>query len=358
MVRTLDAAAVRRATPWAELMAEIAQMLRDGDASVPQRQVYDIGLPAATRNPETAGAVADGPVDGSNGGAADGPEGGSGSGSGNETGSLLVMPAWVDGELIGVKAVTYFPTNAAQALPTINAGYLLFDGRTGQMLAALDGDELTLRRTAAVSALAAGYLARTDATRLLVVGTGNLAPNLALAHCAVRSFDSVEVWGRQPPKAQELAQRLCDHCLPARAATDLDHAVEQADVITCATGATSPLIAGERLRPGTHLDLVGGFRADMREADDAAVRRATLFADTVAGATLAGDIAQPIAAGIITEQSIAADLAALVTDQHPGRTSPTEITLFKSVGFALSDLAAARLVHRHLHDDPGGDDNS
>ena len=346
MVCTLDAAAVRQATPWVELMAEIAQMLRDGDASVPQRQVYDIGLPPADSGDETASGAAAGPADGSSDGRDNGMEGGRGS----ETGSLLVMPAWVDGELLGVKAVTYFPTNAAQALPTINAGYLLFDGRTGLMLAALDGDELTLRRTAAVSALAASYLARTDATRLLVVGTGNLAPNLALAHCAVRSFASVEVWGRQPAKAEELAQRLCDHGLPARPAIDLDRAVEQADVITCATGATSPLIAGERLRPGTHLDLVGGFRGDMREADDAAVRRATLFADTVAGATLAGDIAQPIAAGLITEQSIAADLAALVTSQHPGRTSPTEVTLFKSVGFALSDLAAARLVHRHLHD--------
>lgn len=354
MVRTLDAAAVRQATPWVELMVEIAQMLRDGDASVPQRQVYDIGLPSDAPSRETAGTVADGSVDGPS----DGPGGGSGRDSDDETGSLLVMPGWVDGELIGVKAVTYFPTNAARALPTINAGYLLFDGRTGQMLAALDGDELTLRRTAAVSALAAGYLARADAKRLLVVGTGNLAPNLALAHCAVRDFDTVEVWGRQPKRAEDLAQRLCDHDLLARPATDLDRAVEQADVITCGTGATSPLIAGDRLRPGAHLDLVGGFRADMREADDAAVRRATLFADTIAGATLAGDIAQPIAAGLITEHSIAADLAALGTGQHPGRTSPTEITMFKSVGFALSDLAAARLVHRHLHDDPGGDDNS
>ena len=352
MVRTLDAAAVRRATPWAALMAEIAQMLRDGDASVPQRQVYDIGLPSAAPSDETAGTAADGPLAGQSDRREDGPEDGRGSGSGDETGSLLVMPAWVDGELIGVKAVTYFPTNAARALPTINAGYLLFDGRTGEMLAALDGDELTLRRTAAVSALAASRLARADATRLLVVGTGNLAPNLALAHCAVRDFATVEVWGRQPAKAEELAQRLHEHGLPARPATDLDRAVEQADVITCATGATSPLIAGERLRPGTHLDLVGGFRGDMREADDATARRATLFADTVVGAKLAGDIAQPIASGLITEQSIAADLAALVADQHPGRTSPTEITLFKSVGFALSDLAAARLVHRHLHSTP------
>lgn len=309
---TLDAAAVRQATPWNELMAAVAELLADGSATVPQREIHDVGLP------------------------------------GGGTGSLLVMPAWLDTELLGVKVVTYFPTNADTDLPTISAGYLLFDGQTGQLHAALDGDELTLRRTAAVSALAADHLARSDARRLLVVGTGNLAPNLALAHAAVRQLDAVAVWGRNPGNAARTARVLVESGLPARPVEGLAAAVGRADIVTCATGATSPLVEGGSLRPGTHLDLVGGFRADMREADDEAVRAATVFVDTLGGAVLAGDLAQPLDSGVISTGDIAADLASLVTRSHPGRTSDTEITLFKSVGFALSDLAAASLVHRRI----------
>ena len=309
---TLDAAAVREATPWNELIEAIAELLAGGTANVPQREIHDVGLP------------------------------------GGGTGSLLVMPAWLDAELLGVKAVTYFPSNAGTDLPTISAGYLLFDGTTGQLCATLDGDELTLRRTAAVSALAADRLARPDASRLLVVGTGKLAPNLALAHAAVREFEMIEVWGRTPANAEATARQLVSEGLPARPVEALDAAVGRADIVTCATGATSPLVSGELLRPGIHLDLVGSFRADMREADDDAVLAATLFVDTLDGAVLAGDLAQPLAAGVISDSDIAADLASLVTGRHPGRTSEAEITLFKSVGFALSDLAAATLVHRRI----------
>ena len=309
---SLNAAAVREATPWDELMAAIAELLGDGTAHVPQREIHDVGLP-------------------------DG-----------DTGSLLVMPAWIDRELLGVKAVTYYPSNAGTDVPSINAGYLLFDGQTGQLSAVLDGDELTLRRTAAVSALAADRLARSDARRLLVVGTGNLAPNLALAHAGVRDFEVVEVWGRNPRRAAATAQQLADHDLPAQPATSLDDAVERADVISCGTGSTSPLVRGDLLAPGTHVDLVGSFRADMRETDDASVMAATLFVDTLDGAVGAGDLAQPLDAGVISTSDIAADLASLVVGRHQGRTSDDEITLFKSVGFALSDLAAARLVHRRI----------
>ena len=309
---TLDAAAVRQSTPWHELMEAIERLLVDRNASVPQREIHDVGL----------------------------PDGG--------TGSLLVMPAWVDREVLGVKAVTYYPSNAGTDLPTISAGYLLFDGQTGQLRAVLDGDELTLRRTAAVSALAADRLARPGARRLLVVGTGNLAPNLALAHAAVRDFDAVEVWGRSPQRAAATAQQLVDHGLPAQPAGSLEESIERADVVSCATGATSPLVRGALVRPGTHIDLVGAFRADMREADDEAISRATLFVDTLDGALGAVDLAQPLDAGVISVSDITADLASLAAGRHPGRTSDSEITLFKSVGFALSDLAAARLVHRRI----------
>lgn len=308
----LDAAAVRGATPWNELMDAIAELLAEGVASVPQREIHDVGLP------------------------------------GGGTGSLLVMPAWLNTELLGVKAVTYYPSNAGTDLPTISAGYLLFDGETGQLAAVIDGDELTLRRTAAVSALAADCLARADARRLLVVGTGNLAPNLAFAHAAVRQLDAVEVWGRSPERAAATARRLVEGGLPAMPVDELEAAVERADIVSCATGATSPLVRGDLLQPGAHLDLVGAFRADMREADDAAVKAATLFVDTLDGAVLAGDLAQPLERGTIAAADIAADLASLVTRRHPGRTSDVEITLFESVGFALSDLAAARVIHRRI----------
>ena len=307
-MRVLDAAAVRAATPWPELTAAIAGVLAEEDLNSPERHVHPVGLP-------------------------DGGEG-----------ALLLMPAWIDGELIGVKTVTYFPSNAGTAVPTVNAAYLLFDGRAGQLSAVLDGDELTDRRTAAISALAADRLARADAGRLLVVGTGRLSPNLARAHAAVRALDSIEVWGRRPESAEAVAEQLRAEGLPARATTDLDASIRRADIVSCVTGATSPLVHGELLLPGTHLDLVGSFRPDMRESDDVAAARATIFVDTVAGASLSGDLAQPLAGGVITEASIVADLRALVSGHHPGRTSSDEITLFKSAGFAAADLATARLA--------------
>ena len=310
---TFDATAIREATPWPALVEAIAAALADPDAAAPERQVHPLTLP------------------------------------GGAEGSLLVMPAWRSGDVIGVKAVTYFPTNAGGATPTINAGYLLFEGRSGRLVAAMDGDELTVRRTAATSALAARYLARPDASRLLVVGTGQLAPSVALAHAQSRDLVAVEIWGRNAGRARATVDFLLAAGIPATVAGDLDAAVERADVVSCATGAAEPLIEGRRLRPGTHLDLIGSFRPDMREADDDAVRRAAVFVDTRAGARRAGDLARPIAAGVIDESHIRADLAELASGRHPGRTAPEQITLFKSAGFAVADLAAARLVWVSRH---------
>ena len=303
-----DAEAVRAATPWPALMEAIAGTLADPEAAAPERHVHPLRLP------------------------------------GESEGSLLVMPAWRAGDVIGVKTVTYFPRNTGTGTPTINAGYLLFDGDSGRLAATLDGDELTVRRTAAASALAARYLARPDARRLLVVGTGQLAPALALAHARGRALESLEVWGRRAGRAQAVVDVLAGEGVDATVAGDLDAAVGRADLISCVTGSTGPLVAGRLLRPGTHLDLVGSFRPDMREADDEAVRRAAVFVDTRAGALRSGDLSQPVAEGVIGEGSILADLADLVTGRHPGRESPEQITLFKSAGFALADLAAARLV--------------
>ena len=307
-VEVFDAEAIREATPWPALMEAISTALADPRAAAPDRHVHPLPLP------------------------------------GGVEGSLLLMPAWRSGEVIGVKAVTYFPTNAGGATPTVNAGYLLFDGRTGRLAAALDGDELTVRRTAAASALAARYLARPDTDRLLVVGTGQLAPAVALAHAHGRELRAVEVWGRNARRARDVARVLASAGLPATATEDLDAAVPRAGLVCCVTGATEPLIAGRLLQPGTHLDLVGSFRPDMRESDDDAVRRAAVFVDTRAGARRAGDLARPLAAGVIGESEILADLADLVAGRHGGRAAPDQITLFKCAGFALADLVAARLV--------------
>ena len=263
---------------------------------------------------------------------------------GGVAGTLLLMPAWQPGGHLGVKIVTVFPDNTARALPAVYGSYVLLDALTGAPIALLDGTALTLRRTAAASALAAGYLARNDSGVHLIVGTGALAPHLAAAHAVVRPIRETRIWGRDPVKATALAGRLAVEGINAMPADDLAHAVETADVITCATLSQQPLIRGEWLRPGTHLDLVGGFRPDMREVDDEAVRRATVYIDTEAALAEAGDLVQPLASGALTRERIVGDLFGLARGTVPGRLDPQQITLFKSVGTALEDLAAAELA--------------
>jgi ornithine cyclodeaminase len=262
-------------------------------------------------------------------------------------GMLLLMPAWRPGRAIGVKVVTVFPGNAARGLSAVQATYLLMDAGTGAPLAVMDGAMLTRRRTAAASALAATYLARPDSASLLMVGTGSLAPHLVAAHAAARPIREVRVWGRSPDKAAALAARLDRPGLRATTAADLEAAVRAADIVSCATLAHEPLIRGDWLRPGTHLDLVGGFTPAMREADDDAVRRSRVFVDTPAALQEAGDVVRPIANGILRTEDVA-DLLDLVHGRRPGRQGEAEITLFKPVGAALEDLAAAQLAFERL----------
>jgi len=260
--------------------------------------------------------------------------------------TMLLMPAWSPGRYAGVKIANVFPGNAARGRPAVSASYLLMSARSGEMLAVIDGGELTARRTAGVSALAASFLAREDVHHLLMVGTGRLARNLVPAHAAVRPIRRVTVWGRDPGKARALAADFAAAGLEAAASEDLPGAAAAADIVSCATLAEAPLIEGAWLRPGVHLDLVGGFRPTMREADDEAVRRATVFVDTRAGAAAeAGDIVVPLANGTLGEGDIAADLYELCRGQHAGRKDAEEITFFKSVGCALVDLAAAVLAY-------------
>lgn len=268
---------------------------------------------------------------------------------GGADGTLLLMPAWQAGRHIGVKMVTVFPDNAQAALPSVMGAYLLLDGKTGEPLALMDGPALTARRTAAASALAASYLARPDCERLLMVGTGALAPHLIEAHASVRPIVNVLIWGRDPEKAAKLAHRLDRRNLKVAATTDLANAVRGAHVVCCATLSTAPLIEGHWLPLGVHLDLVGGFRPDMREADDECIRRARVFVDTRAGALKeAGDIVQPLQAGLLREDDIAGDLFDLARGSRAGRRYHDQITLFKSVGTAIEDLAAAQLALDNL----------
>jgi len=264
--------------------------------------------------------------------------------------TLLLMPAWQAGSAVGVKLVTVYPDNGRRGLPAVMGAYLLLDGNTGAPRALIDGPALTARRTAAASALAARSLARSSARRLLMVGTGVLAPHLVRAHAAVRPIRSVAIWGRTAAKAERLAAELGGKMpgIDVRAVADLAAAVAEADIVSCATLATEPLVRGAWLRPGQHLDLVGAFTPAMREADAEAVRRARVFVDTRGGALKeGGDLVQAMAAGVFDESDVVGDLFDLARGA-PGRTSDDQITVFKSVGTALEDLAAARLVADRL----------
>lgn len=277
-------------------------------------------------------------------------------GPGSADATLLLMPAWTRGAAshLGIKLVTVFPDNGKRGLPSIYGQYLLLDGTTGAPLALLDGTMLTKRRTACASGLASRYLSRPRSRRLLMIGTGALAPQLVRVHAKVRPIEEIAIWGRRPGQAQALAREL-GQTLPTalgrpitvRAVSDRKQAIAQADIVSCATLSKTPLVEGDWLREGQHLDLVGAYTPDMRESDDRAVRRARVYVDTRAGALKeGGDIVQPLADGTIGEDDIVADLFELARGERSGRPpeDASTITLFKSVGAALEDLAAAELA--------------
>lgn len=310
-MRIIGAEALRAALPWEALEAALAKVFRDGCAA-PLRHRH--ALPQG-----------------------DAPEG-----------MLLLMPAW---ELpgtpgrrhSGVKIVHVLPGNAERGIPAVQASYLLSDAETGEAIALLDGGELTDRRTAAASTLAGRFLARPDSRRLLVLGSGRVATALAEAWAARFPITEIAIWSRRTENAERLAARLAAHGLPARAAATPDP--RGFDIVSAATLSDTPLLRGAEVEPGTHVDLVGAFRPTMRESDSALVARATVVVDTRAGGLAeAGDIVQAIAEGAITEAHVAADLAELCRGAHPGRRRADEITLFKSVGWAGEDLAAAVLA--------------
>ena len=224
----LDANEVAGALPYDQLISALVTAFA-GDYEVPHRAHHDVAVP-----------------------------------EGN-AGKLLLMPAWQPGGSMGVKIVTVFPDNAAQGYPAVFASYVLMSAETGVPVAVFDGTEITLRRTAAASALASTYLSRGNSTRLLMVGTGNLAPHLIAAHATARPITDICIWGRRQEAAGRLAATLATSSYSITVSDNLEEAVGQADVISCATLTSDPLVKGEWLKPGQHLDLVGAFKPDMRE---------------------------------------------------------------------------------------------
>ena len=256
--------------------------------------------------------------------------------------SFLLMPAWGDA-IGGVKIVNVTPGNAARGLPAVTASYIVIDAVTGEHLALLDGGELTARRTAAVAAVAASRLAVDDAHKLLLVGSGRIASELAFAYRAVRDIRKVEVFSPTRANAERLARHLRDQGFAASACDHLEAGVREAQIIACATLSAQPLIHGEWLAAGQHVALIGGFTPDMREADDAAMARAEVWVDSPAAVAESGDLSVPIARGVLKREEIRGTLRdlcgiAAVEDRDE------RITIFKSVGDAAQDLAAAGIA--------------
>ena len=266
----------------------------------------------------------------------------------NKNGSdatLLLMPAWKIGEHIGIKIVSVFPENTTNNMNAVHANYFLMNANDGKPVAVMDGTELTLRRTACASALAADYLVNKNVDTLLMIGTGNLAPHMIKAHCVVRNYSRILIWGRNEEKAERLALSLNIKDKEILAKNDLKEALNVADVISCATLTQKPLIMGDWIKPGQHLDLVGAFTPDMAEADSKAIAMSKVVVDTYEGAlSESGELINALKEGRIKKEHILSDLRELVLEEKNIRKDSNDITLFKSVGTALEDLAAAELV--------------
>lgn len=315
-MQIFDAETTAAALPFKTLIPALLERFAQG-CEVPQRHVHDILSP-----------LSDGPGD-----------------MASRRMTSLIMPAWTPGRYYGVKIVNIAPGNSARGLPGLHSSYLLFDARTGVPLAHLDGDQITSRRTAAASALAASFLARPESSHLLVVGAGRIAQLLPDAYRAVRPIERVSVWARRPEEAQALAQACARQGLQAQAVTDLAAACAEADIVSCATLSTEVLVRGAWLTPGSHLDLIGSFTPSMREVDDACFTQARVFVDTEEALQKSGDLIGPLSRGVLSADDVRGTLTTLCKGVATARKSAEDRTVFKSVGTALEDLAAACLVY-------------
>lgn len=314
---TIGPELLRELTPWPALIDAISTAFRE-PCEMPPRLHCDVSVPGAP------------------------------------AGTLLLMPAWTVGGLLGVKVVQVFPGNSLINKPAIHGIYMLASARDGEVLAMMDAQELTARRTAATSALAAGFLSRRTSRRLLVMGTGRLAFNMAAAHASIRPIEQVSFWGRNRDRAVCLASEVRKELdIEADVVDDLPEAISRADIISTVTTTREPILPGRFLSAGTHVDLVGGFTPEMRETDDDTVKSAHVYVDDSKTAPQkAGDIRIPIDRGLIRQSDIKGDLFALCQQRIRGRSSDDDITLFKSVGVALEDLAAAGLAWNTLDKKP------
>lgn len=261
---------------------------------------------------------------------------------GDDEAKLLVMPAWQGRDAIGVKVATVMPENGRKGCPTVNGVYVLIDGQNGSVRAVLEAPALTALRTAATSALASRYMSRPDSASLLVVGTGALAPHLVRAHAAVRTLRKVMIWGRNPLKAKSIANALADLECEVSVVEDLASATATCDIVSCATLSSEPLIQAGWVKPGMHLDFVGSFTPDMREADPALFETGRLVIDTPTALKESGDLIEPAARGWLRDP--VTELADLIRGAKSGRSNSEELTIFKSVGTGLTDIAAAAYV--------------
>lgn len=260
--------------------------------------------------------------------------------------TLLLMPAWNPSKEAGVKIITVSPNNGTHELPSIQGTYIYLDAHKGFVKAILAAKELTAKRTAATSALASSFLSKTNASSLLMIGTGALSKNLILAHASVRPITDVFVWGRDFEKAQTICDDLKNENFNISAVASIEEKISEVAIVSCATLSKSPLVLGKYLKKGQHIDLVGAFKKDMRESDDEAIKKSKIFVDTFQGMNESGDIFTPLQNGIISEKDIKADLFELCSEKKQGRQNDDEITCFKSVGHALEDLAAATYYYK------------
>ncbi len=264
-----------------------------------------------------------------------------------QTQTYINLPAMIPGVAFGSKIITVIPDNVTRhpGTPAIQALYTLFDGDTGSPKAVIDGTALTYRKTAADSALGARLLARDDVETLLLVGAGGLAPWLARAHMAMRpTISSVLVWNRTSERAQAVAEELQVEGVNAQPASDLESAVRAADLVSCCTASTQPLVRGEWIRPGTHIDLVGGFTPQMREVDDDAIRRGRLFVDAQWNIDTCGDYCDPLRRNIIKLDQIEADLYGLCSGAVKCARKLKDITIYKNGGGGHLDLYTALFI--------------
>lgn len=268
---------------------------------------------------------------------------------------FFIRSGWQPEKAIGAKVITIFPrNNQERTWPSIQAVYILFEGVNGTPIACLDGTALTWLKTASDSALGSRLLSREDIESMLMIGAGQMAPHLITAHCEIRpSLKTVQIWNRTADKAEDLCTSLADRIpgISFMPVTDIEAGARTADLICSAIGCEQPILQGEWLKPGTHVDLIGAYTADMREADDLCLQRGSLFVDA-RKTTIhhIGELMIPLASGAISETDVLADLSDLCQQTHPGRQADDEITVFKNGGGGHLDLMCARILHQHCQD--------